>query len=133
MGMGLISCHGLTVDSAKKILRFGNKEFILNQHSIDSKPVRLIAYQNVNIRGNAETILPVRAEIKPGLAPGIIQPPDTPEKNLMIDSDLINTENGILVRVANVFPKPMNMSEEVLAVCEPATKIVHHNEGLSDN
>ena len=52
----------------------------------------------------------------------------------MIASALINTENNIPVRVTNVFPKPRNIkSGEVLAVCEPVTKIVHHYEALCDN
>ena len=120
----MISRHGLTVDPVEKVLRLGNEEFILNQRSIESKPVRLIACQNVKVRGNAETIVLVRAEIEP----------HTPKKNLMIASALINTENDIPVRVANVFPKPRNIkSGEVLAVCEPVTKIVHHYEALCDN
>ncbi|XP_063933413.1 uncharacterized protein LOC135145226 [Zophobas morio] len=134
LGMDLISRHGLTVDPVEKVLHLGNEEFILNQRCTESKPIRLIACQNVKVRGNAETIFPVRAEIKPGFALGIIQPPYTPKKNLMVASALINTENDIPVRVANVFPKPMIIkSGEVLVVCEPVTKLVHHNESLSDN
>ena len=94
--------------------------------------MRLIACQNVKVRGNEKMIVPVRAEIKPEFALGIIEPPHTLKKNLMIGSALINTENDIPVRVANVFPKTMNIkSGEVLAVCVPVTKIVHHNESLS--
>ena len=101
--MDLISRHGLTVDPVEKVLRLGNEEFILNQGSIESKPVRLIACQNVKVRGNAETIVPVRAEIKPGFALGVIEPPHSPKKNLMIASALINTDCDIPVRVANIF------------------------------
>ena len=43
LGMDLISCYGLRVDPLEKVLRLGNEEFILNQRSIKSKPVRLIA------------------------------------------------------------------------------------------
>ncbi|KAJ3652194.1 hypothetical protein Zmor_018180 [Zophobas morio] len=132
--MDLISHHGMTVDPVEKVLRLGIEEFILNQGSIESKPVRLIACQNVKVRGNAETIVPVRSEIKPGFALGIIQPPHTPKENLMIASALINTDCDIPVRVANIVPKAMNIkSGEVLAVCEPVTKIIHHNEDLSGN
>ena len=66
LGMDLISRHGLTVDPVEKVLRLGNEEFILNQCSIESKPVRLIACQYVKVKGNAKTIIPVRAEVKPG-------------------------------------------------------------------
>ncbi|KAJ3651553.1 hypothetical protein Zmor_017585 [Zophobas morio] len=115
LGMDLISRHGLTVDPVEK-------------------PVRLIACQNVKVKGNAETIVPVRTEIDPGFALGIIQPPHTPKKNLMIASALINIENDIPVRVTNVFPKSRNIkSVEVPAVCEPVTKIIHHNRGVPDN
>ena len=124
LGMDLINCHGLTVDPPEKFLRLGNVEFILNQHGIESKPVRLIACQNVKVRGNAETIVPVRAEVKPGFVLDIIQLPHTPKKYLMIASTLINTDCDIPVR-ANVFPKPMNIkSGEVLAVSEQVTKIL---------
>ncbi|KAJ3656227.1 hypothetical protein Zmor_015320 [Zophobas morio] len=78
--MSLISCHGLTVDPVEKVLRLSNEEFILNQRSIEYKPVRLIACQNVKARGNAETIVPVRAEVKPGFSLSIIPPPHTPKK-----------------------------------------------------
>ena len=78
----LISCHGLTVDSVEKVLCLGNEEFFLNQRSIESKPVRLIACQNVKVRGNAETIVPVRADITHEFVLGIIQSPHTPKKNL---------------------------------------------------
>ncbi|XP_063920746.1 uncharacterized protein LOC135135580 [Zophobas morio] len=115
-------------------LCLGNEEFILNQRSIESKPVRLIVCQNVKVRGSTETIVTVRAEIKPGFALGIIQPPHTPKKNLMIASALVNTDCDILVRLANVFPKAMNIkSGDVLAICELVTKIFHHHEDLSDN
>ena len=47
----------------------------------------------------------------------------------MIASALINIENDI-----PVFPKLMIIkSGEVLAVCQPVTKIVHHYEALCDN
>ncbi|KAJ3646619.1 hypothetical protein Zmor_024198 [Zophobas morio] len=101
LGMDLISCHGLTIYPLEKVLPLGIEEFILNQRSIASKPVRLIACQNGKVRGNAETIVLVRAEIEPGFALGIIQSPHTLKKNLMIASALINTENDIPVRVAN--------------------------------
>ena len=134
LGMDLISRHGLMVYSVEKVLRLDNEQFILNQCSIESKPIRLIACENVKVRGNAETIVSVRAKVKPGFALGIIQPLHAPKKNLVISSASINTENDIPVRVANVFPKPLNnKSGEILAVYEPVTKIVHHNEGLSDN
>ena len=134
LGMDLISRHGLTVDPVEKVLRLGNEEFILNQCSIESKPVRLIACQNVKVKGNAKTIVPVRTEIEPGFALGIVQPPHTPKKNLMIASALINIKNDIPVRVTNVFPKSRNIkSVEVPAVCEPVTNIIYHNRGLPDN
>ena len=60
----------------EKVLRMGNDVFVLNQRSIESKLIELIAFQNVKVRGNAETIVPV----KPGFALGIIQPPHTPQK-----------------------------------------------------
>ena len=46
LGMDLISRHGLTIDPVRKVLRFGNEEFKLNQRCIETKPARLIAYQN---------------------------------------------------------------------------------------
>ncbi|KAJ3661497.1 hypothetical protein Zmor_005892 [Zophobas morio] len=46
LGMDLISRHGLTIDSVREVLRFGNEEFKLNQRCIETKPARLIAYQN---------------------------------------------------------------------------------------
>ena len=101
----LISCHGLTVDSVEKVLCLGNEEFFLNQRSIESKPVRLIACQNVQVRSNAKTIVPVRTAFKPRFTLGIIQQPHSPKKNLMIASVLVNTDCDIPVRVANVFPK----------------------------
>ena len=71
---------------------------------------------------------------KPGFALGIIQPPHTPKKNLMVVSALINTDCDIPVRIESVFPKGMNIkSGKIFAVCEPITKIVHHNEDLSGN
>ena len=88
----------------------------------------------MKVRGNAETIVPLRAEVKPGIALSIIQQPHTPMKNLMIASGLINTDCDVPVRVANVFPKVMHIkSGDVLAVCEPVTKIFHRNEDLSGN
>ena len=57
--MNLISRHGLTVDLVEKVLRLDNEEFILNQRCIESKSTRPIASQNVKVRGNAETIVPV--------------------------------------------------------------------------
>ncbi|KAJ3648803.1 hypothetical protein Zmor_020578 [Zophobas morio] len=129
VGMDLISCHGLTGDPVEKVIRLGNAEFILTQRSIESKPVKLIACQNVKVRGNA-----VRAEVKPGFSLGFIQSPHTPKTNLMIATALVSTHCDIAVRVANVFPKAMNIkSGDILTVCEPATKIFHHNEDLSDN
>ena len=44
--MDLISGHELTIDSVRDVLRFGNEEFKLNQRCIETKPARLIAYQN---------------------------------------------------------------------------------------
>ena len=76
-------------DPVKKIVRLDNEELILNQRNIESKPVRLIACQKGIVRGNAETIVPVRAEIKLGFSLGVIQAPHTPNKNLM--SALVNT------------------------------------------
>ena len=69
----------------------------------------------MKLRGNTETIVPVRAEVKPGFAVGIIYLPHIPKKNLMIASALINTDC------------------DTPAVCEPVTKIFHHNEDLSSN
>ncbi|KAJ3654724.1 hypothetical protein Zmor_013895 [Zophobas morio] len=106
--MDLISCHGLTIDPAEKVLGLGNEEFILNQHCIESNPARLIACQNVKVRGNAETIVPVSAEVKPRFSLSITQPPHTPKKNLMIASALLNTDCDIHVRVANVFLPSVN-------------------------
>ena len=131
--MDLISRLGLTIDPLDNVLRLGNEECILNQRSIESKPVRLTACQNVKVKGNAETIVRVRAEIELGFAIGIIQQPHTSKKNLMIASALINIDNGTSILVANIFPKPMYLHQDWGGSYEPVTKIVHHNDGLSDN
>ena len=88
----------------------------------------------MKVRGNTKTIVPLRVEIKPEFALGIIQPQHTPKNNLMIARALINADCDISVLVANVFPKATNIKiEAVLAVCEPVTKVFDHNEDLSDN
>ncbi|KAJ3652501.1 hypothetical protein Zmor_018459 [Zophobas morio] len=135
LGMDLISyISRLTVDPVERVVRLDNKEFILNQRCIKSKPVRLIPCQNEKVRRNAETIVPVRVDAKPEFALGIIQPTHTPKKILMIANALVSTDCDILVLVANVFPKAMNIkAEDVLGVCEPVTKIFHHNQDLSDS
>ena len=117
------------VDPVEKVLRLGNEEFILNQRSIESKPVRLIACQNVKVRGNAETIVPVRAEVKSGFTLGIIQLPHTLENNLMIANALVSIDCDIPVHIANVFPKAMNIKAgDILVICEPVTKKFHHKK-----
>ena len=60
LGMDLISCHRLIVDSVENILRLGNVDFVLNQNCIDSKPVRLTTCHNVKVIENGEIIVPVR-------------------------------------------------------------------------
>ena len=45
-GMDLVRRHRLTSDPVREVLRLGNEEFKLNQCCIETKPARLVAYQN---------------------------------------------------------------------------------------
>ena len=68
----------------------------------------------------------------PDMPSGTAHPQEV-SQNLMIASAVVNTDCDIPVRIANVFPKALNIkSGKVLAVCEPVTKIFHHKEELSD-
>ncbi|KAJ3655183.1 hypothetical protein Zmor_014320 [Zophobas morio] len=105
------------------------KKFILNQRCIESKPVKLIACQNVKVRENAETIVPSKQNSNTDLLEALFN-----QNNLMIANALVNTDRDIHIRVANVFHNDMNIKTgDVLTICEPVTKIFHHNEDPSDN
>lgn len=121
LGMDLIRQHGFAFDHNLNILKFGNEEFVLSHPRY--RPVKILATETVRVPGNSENIIVGRLEHDPGSCVGFVQQPEETNKYL-IAKTVVKHGNDIPIRVANIFPTSLKISEgDVIATYEPISCI----------
>ncbi|KAJ8944187.1 hypothetical protein NQ318_016168, partial [Aromia moschata] len=128
LGLDILSKHGFVVDVKNKSIQIQNEEIVMAPKLQDyNKSRRIIVEEDIQIPQGSENIS-IAKLVGNGLSTGIVE---ASERNdgLLIARSLVQMDNQIPVRIANISDKKIILKKnEVLGCCEPVQKIVKCGE-----